>query len=199
LSSVEDITGEMRRLILKCRSLEAKLEQSIPKKTYQDAIAKLQAVIDKLSEDLSKTREELQKTESLGGRINSMTAQLHTLGSQVSSHNEIMTNIAEKYAVPKDLNAAQARIAELERKLSESVPKEQYNRLLDEIAGIVSVRDPQGFQVVEDLLSNTGMTKLSDFAPVEPSNGEILEIQSKLSEIRGASEAGEKQEASTCN
>jgi chromosome segregation ATPase len=161
LSSVEEITGEMRRLILKCRSLETKLEQSVPKKAYQDAVAKLQANIDRLNEDLQRTRDELGKTESLGGRLNNLSTVVLTLSSQISTQNEVIKTLTERYQVPQDLHnkalskikdlesnlskksaeseAARARIAELENKLEESVPKEKYSWLMDQISGLVSL------------------------------------------------------------
>jgi chromosome segregation ATPase len=161
LSSVEEITGEMRRLILKCRSLETKLEQSVPKKAYQDAVAKLQGNIDRLTEDLARTRDDLGRTESLGGRLNNLSTVVLTLSSQISSQNETIKTLTEKYQVPQELHnkalskvkdleasiskksaeteAARARIAELEAKLEESVPKEKYSKLMDQISGLVSL------------------------------------------------------------
>ena len=160
LSSVEEITGEMKRLILKCRALETKLEQSVPKKAYQDAVAKLQANIDKLTEDLQRTRDDLGRTESLGGRLNNLSTVVLTLSNQISAQNDVIRGLTEKYQVPQDLHnkalskikdleqsiskkaadseAARARIAELETKLSESVPKEKYTKLMDQISGLVS-------------------------------------------------------------
>ena len=161
LSSVEEITGEMRRLILKCRSLESKLEQSVPKKAYQDAVAKLQGNIDQLTLDLQRTRDELGKTESLGGRLNNLSTVVITLSNEISTQNEVIKNLTDKYQVPQDLHnkalskikdlesslskksaeseAARARIAELEMKLEESVPKEKYAKLMDQISGLVSL------------------------------------------------------------
>jgi len=151
----------MRRLILKCRSLEAKLEQSVPKKAYQDALAKLQGNIDRLTEDLGRTRDELGKTESLGGRLNNLSTVVLTLSSQISSQNETIKGLTEKYQVPQDLHnkalnkikdleaniskraveaeAFRARIAELEAKVEDSVPREKYSRLMDQISGLVSL------------------------------------------------------------
>jgi hypothetical protein len=205
MSSVEEMTGEMKRLILKCRSLESKLEQTVPKKTYQEAVQKLQAVIDKLNEDLTRATEELLKTETLGGRINSMSAQLASLASQVSHQGELLKTETEKKTVPKDLyaqsvakiaeleaknsssvpredfDAAQARIIELERKLSESVPKGQFTKLMDEISGILSVRDSsQIFQFEEEqIAADAGLVKLSDFVPTiaaEQPENQMLEV-----------------------
>jgi len=171
LSSVEEITSEMRRLILKCRSLETKLEQSVPKKSYQDAVAKLQANIDRLTEDLQRTKDELGRTESLGGRLNNLSTVVLTLSSQISTQNEVIKALTDKYQVPQDLHnkalskikdlessltkksaeseAARARIAELEAKLEESVPKEKYSRLMDQISGLVSLTGE--FSLLPDL------------------------------------------------
>src|SRR5579872_7235930 len=93
MSSAEQMTSEMKRLILKCRSLESKLEQSVPKKAYQDAVQKMQAAIDALSADLARTRDELHQTESLGGRINSLSAQLSLLSSHIASQEELVKNL----------------------------------------------------------------------------------------------------------
>ena len=159
----------MRRLILKCRSLESKLEQSVPKKAYQEAVAKLQENIDRLTEDLQRTKADLGRTESLGGRLNNLSTVVLTLSSQISAQNESIKNLVEKYQVPHELHnkalsrvkeleqslskknaesvpksdyeMAQARIQELETKLAETVPKENYTKLMDEIGGIVSVTE----------------------------------------------------------
>jgi len=194
----------MRRLILKCRSLETKLEQSVPKKAYQDAIAKLQANIDRLTEDLQHTRDELGKTESLGGRLNNLSTVVLTLSSQIATQNETMKNLTEKYQVPQELHnkaltkikdleatlskksaeseAARARIAELEAKLEESVPKERYSKLMDQISGLVSLTGEFSPlpEVVADHHEVPGELPLNEFpqAQQEPSQGIVSsEIQ----------------------
>jgi chromosome segregation ATPase len=204
LSSVEEITGEMKRLILKCRALETKLEQSVPKKAYQDAVAKLQANIDKLTEDLQRTRDDLGRTESLGGRLNNLSTVVLTLSNQISAQNDVIKGLTEKYQVPQDLHnkalskikdleqsiskkasdseAARARIAELETKLSETVPKEKYTKLMDQISGLVSftgenslLTEPQA-----DQHEIPGDTVLNSF-PTAQAGQEIL---SQLPEIQ---------------
>ena len=198
----------MKRIILKCRSLEAKLEQSVPKKTYQDAVQTMQASIDNLSENLTRTKDELARTESLGGRINSLSAQLASLASQVSANNEAVKALTEKYSVPKEVHSKttsrieeletalrsstsnsvprseyadlQSQIHELEKKLADSVPREQYSRLVDEISGLVSIRRERlalENELMQEIVS-TGK------------QGEISEIQSNLSEIKGAEDSG---------
>jgi len=209
LSSVEEITGEMKRLILKCRGLETKLEQSVPKKAYQDAVAKLQANIDKLTEDLQRTRDDLGRTESLGGRLNNLSTVVLTLSNQISAQNDVIKALTEKYQVPQDLHnkalskikdlelsiskksldseAARARIAELESKLSESVPKEKYTKLMDQISGLVSftgenslLTEPQA-----DQHEVPGDAVLNSF-PDSPSGQEIIPQLSEKVETTAA-------------
>ena len=219
LSSVEEITSEMRRIILRCRSLEAKLEQSVPKKTYQDAVEKMQAMIDRLSEDLTRTTNELSKTETLGGRINSLSATLSSLSSQVASHSDVLKALTEKYSVPHEVynkstvrvkelehelekktsetvpksefDILQAHVFELEKRLLDSVPREQYSKLVDEISGLISVRS-EAILLAELSLtgtkSDTQVVESNSIAQDETHKNEILEIQSTLSQIEGASE-----------
>ena len=49
-SRAEQITSEVKRLVLKCRKLEADLAQSVPKKVLDENVAKLQAKIDALKQ-----------------------------------------------------------------------------------------------------------------------------------------------------
>jgi len=188
----------MRRLILKCRSLETKLEQSIPKKAYQDAVAKLQGNIDRLSEDLQRTKDDLGRTESLGGRLNNLSTVVLTLSTQISAQNEVIKALTEKYQVPQILHnkalskiqdlesslskksaeseAARARIAELETKLEESVPKEKYSKLMDQISGLVSL---------------TG--ELSAFPDLQSSDSHEVPLEVPLSGLPGASDTMQSQ------
>jgi chromosome segregation ATPase len=192
----------MRRLILKCRSLETKLEQSVPKKAYQDAVAKLQANIDRLTEDLQRTKDELGKTESLGGRLNNLSTVVLTLSSQISTQNEVIKSLTEKYQVPQDLHnkalskvkdlesslskksaeseAARARIAELEAKLEESVPKEKYSKLMDQISGLVSLTGE--FSPITEGQADHPEVPLNSFPQVHDSPQDIVPGEISVSE-----------------
>jgi chromosome segregation ATPase len=224
LSSVEEITGEMRRLILKCRSLESKLEQSVPKKAYQEAVAKLQENIDRLTEDLQRTKADLGRTESLGGRLNNLSTVVLTLSSQISTQNDAIKSLVEKYQVPHELHnkalsrvkeleltiskkngesvpktdyeLAQARIQELETKLAETVPKENYTKLMDEIGGIVSITSGSlvayNSQIPpQENIPDPNSTTLTDFT-VSQESSETIELQPNLQQIQNT-EAVESQ------
>ncbi|MDA4129368.1 MAG: hypothetical protein OK457_01225 [Thaumarchaeota archaeon] len=225
MSSVEEITGEMRRLILKCRSLESKLEQSVPKKAYQEAVAKLQENIERLTEDLQRTKADLGRTESLGGRLNNLSTVVLTLSSQISSQNDSIKNLMEKYLVPQDLHnkvlsrvkeleqtiskknsetvpksdfeLAQARIHELETKLAETVPKENYTKLMDEIGGMVSITGANLVAYdseipIQEKAPDPNATSLTDF-PISQEAPEIVETQPTLPQLEATAETVETQ------
>jgi len=219
----------MRRLILKCRSLETKLEQSVPKKAYQEAVAKLQENIERLSGDLQRTKDELGRTESLGGRLNNLSTVVLTLSSQISAQNDIIKSLTERYLIPQemhnkvlakvheleqtiskknaetvprsDLEMAQARIQELETRLADSVPKESYTKLMDELGGLVSVTrgslvsfDPQTLS--QEIIPDPNSTTLTDFAlSQEPSDQ--IEIQSEVPQMQNLAESVENQSPSS--
>ena len=147
-----------------CRSLEAQLQQSVPKKTHQEMVTKMQAAIDNLSADLGRTKKSLEETETLGGRLNALTSQISTQNETISSQNKIIESFSTKMVettVPvkmyseatsraqeleqrmkgmvekSDYAALQAKCAELESQMSSAVPRTQYAALEIEIANSV--------------------------------------------------------------
>ena len=86
LSRAEEITSEVRKLVLTCRAMEAQLQQSMPKKTHQEIVAKMQGQIDNFNVELERTKAELKSTTTVGDRVDN-------LASQVSTENESLTNL----------------------------------------------------------------------------------------------------------
>jgi uncharacterized coiled-coil protein SlyX len=66
--------------------MEAQLQQSIPKKTHQEVVAKMQGQIDTLNGELERTKSELKTTTTVGERVDH-------LGTQVSAQNESLSNL----------------------------------------------------------------------------------------------------------
>ena len=62
LSRADEITSEVRKLVLTCKALEAQLQQSIPKKAHEDIVAKIQKQIYDLENQVALTKGELEKT-----------------------------------------------------------------------------------------------------------------------------------------
>ena len=90
MSRSEEITSEVRRLVLTCRSMEAQLQQSIPKKTHQEVVTKMQTAIDGLTAELERTKADLQKTahleETIKGLSEQITSQTVTITGQWQSN-----------------------------------------------------------------------------------------------------------------
>ena len=164
LSRAEEITSEVRRLVMTCRSLEAQLQQSVPKKTHQEMVTKMQAAIDGLSADLGRTKKNLEETETLGGRLNALTSQISTQNEIIGSQNKTIESFSTKMAestVPikiysetaakaqeleqriqnmvqkPDYDALQSKISDLESQISSTVPRDLYSALEMEIANCV--------------------------------------------------------------
>ena len=166
MSAAEELTGEMRRLAIKCKTLEARLVDSVPKKTHNDAIAKMQSAIDAALVDLARTRQDLERTESLGGRLNALTTHTTELVERISGQGELIKSLEAKISegtVPievynqslsriqqlenevktmvkrDDLDLALKKNAELEIELSGMVRKEEYESALARVAELETV------------------------------------------------------------
>ena len=138
VSAAEELTGEMRRLALKCKSLEAKLVDSIPKKTHNETVSKMQSAIDASLADLARTKQDLEQTESLGGRLNALTSHTTELMERISSQGELIKSLESKIAegtVPIEVyNQSLSRIHQLEDEVSSRVRKEELDLALEKNA-----------------------------------------------------------------
>ncbi|MDG6997228.1 MAG: hypothetical protein JRN52_15025 [Nitrososphaerota archaeon] len=134
MNDIEEITGEMRRLALRCKALEAKLADSVPKKTYNDAVAKLQSVIDSGAAELQRTKEALEKTETLGGRLNTLTNQITLLAEASSSQQTAIKSLETKFGestVPEEIyNQTVAECRKLEEEIKLMIPRSEFDTLL---------------------------------------------------------------------
>ena len=157
----EQITSEVRRLVLTCRKLEADLAQSVPKKVLEDTVGKMQGKIDSLTLELSHTRSDLEKTVSTNERLDGLEKQLSGQAEQISSQNEVIKSISSKFdtMVPtavyeqagskiheleqafemktNECGALQARSIELEQRISQMVPHEQFESVQTQLANSV--------------------------------------------------------------
>ncbi|HZW55568.1 MAG TPA: hypothetical protein VFF30_04700 [Nitrososphaerales archaeon] len=129
MSRAEEITSEVRKLVLTCRAMEAQLQQSIPKKTHQEIVSKMQETIDGINADLERTKSDLQNTISVGERVNSLISKIASqeetiasLASHVSSQNNTIAELTSSVSTQKDVIEAQARtIEDLTRTFTQEV------------------------------------------------------------------------------
>jgi hypothetical protein len=179
LSRSEEITSEVRKLVLTCRSLEAQLQQSIPKKTHQEVIGKMQGAIDSLSADLGRTKNELAKTISLGERINALESTLEAQSNMISSQNNVIGALTSKFSEALVLATTYAeateKIQRLEERIATMVDRSQYDSLVD------------SYHEVEERLSNSvpkdQLYALEDRLANTVSRFEYEELEGKLSQM----------------
>ena len=173
MSRAEEITSEVRKLVLTCRSLEAQLQQSVPKKTYQETVATMQANIDSLNAELSRTKSDLENTTSLGQRISSLESHISTQNEAVCQQGKVIESLSARLAentIPMSIHtqavskvqelesrissmvdvteysSLQKRCAELEAQIATSVPKTQYAALEIELANSVPIQKYEELQ-----------------------------------------------------
>jgi uncharacterized coiled-coil protein SlyX len=148
LSRADEIAGEVRKLVMTVRTLEAQLQQSIPKKEHEQVVAKMQAQIDDLSSKLTSVKADLERAQSLNDQLSGMEAQLAAQNRMLSAQGDSIKGLAiklEEGTVPYQLHAqAVSRVQELEKRVSDleaqtyqMVPLTQYEALQAEMANTV--------------------------------------------------------------
>jgi uncharacterized coiled-coil protein SlyX len=108
--------------------MEAQLQQSIPKKTHQEVVSKMQAIIDGLNAEVERIKGEFQKTTSLNENI-------ANLGSQITSQSEIITSLGQTIGGQSQIIESQKVATEaLNSKLTQStVPVLLYDQTLSKL------------------------------------------------------------------
>jgi hypothetical protein len=160
-SRAEQITSEVKRLVLKCRKLEADLAQSVPKKIHEETVAKLQQKIDALNVDLKHTKSDLETTTAINERMDAFGKLLAEQGSQLSSQSDVVRSVSSRLdsmvstavyeqAVAKihefeqvfetknkEFEALESQKAQLEQQISHMVPQEQFVSIQNELANSI--------------------------------------------------------------
>ena len=184
-SRTEQITSEVRRLVLTARSLQAQLDQSIPKKTHEEVIARMQGTIDGMAAELRRTKGQLEETQSIGLGLSILTKQVTVQGETIK---EAAMKISEVTVPNQVYQNALIRISDVEqvlnRKESEmqnlrdsTVPKEQYLRAetrISELENVLANSMPKTeFETLSQQIDN-----LTKAAPViAPAMDEVVHSQ----------------------
>ena len=146
----EQITSEVKRLVLKCRQLEADIAKSVPKKVLDETVAKMQQKIDTLDMELKHARSDLENANSTNDRVDALGKQITSQGEQITRQHELIASMSSKFetTVPaavyeqsnskiKELeqivelkNAEYATLqsekAQLEQRISQMIPFDQF-------------------------------------------------------------------------
>ncbi len=157
LSRAEEITSEVRRLVLTCRAMEAQLQQSIPKKDHEEVVAKMQTTIDELDGEVNRIRDELQRTKGITETINALGAQIaaqkEMLDSQaqtasnqsqiIDAQNKTIESLVGKLSqdtIPATMyNEALSKTHELEEKISQYVAKSDFEAIQQKVAELTEL------------------------------------------------------------
>lgn len=156
----EQITSEVKRLVLTCRKLEADLAQSVPKKVMDEAVAKMQQKIDILNAELSHTKSDLESANLINERLESLGKQLATQRDQISTQNEVINSISAKLGcmIPSEIyEQANLKIHELEQQVQ--TKNNEYETLQANVTGLeqkISGMVPRDeFVVLQTALANS--------------------------------------------
>jgi DNA repair exonuclease SbcCD ATPase subunit len=189
-SRAEQITSEVKRLVLKCRKLEADLAQSVPKKSMDETVAKMQQKIDTLNSELKRANQDLDSATTMNERMDTLGKQLEQQADEIATQNDFIKSIAQKIdaMVPSSVyeqatqkiheleQAFEARSqeyasekAEFEERISQMVPQDRFQALQAEIASSV----PRAFyeEEVQKIRSET------------VSREQFNQMQSRVSEL----------------
>lgn len=128
MSRAEEITSEVRRLVLTCRAMEAQLQQSVPKKTHEETVANMQATIDGLGTQLESLKAEIQSSSSVKETISG-------LGTQLASQNDMISSLTGTISsLNQVIEAQKATITDISARLSQStVPSSLYDQTLSQL------------------------------------------------------------------
>ncbi|MDG6933398.1 MAG: hypothetical protein JRN68_01745 [Nitrososphaerota archaeon] len=174
MSRAEEITSEVRRLVMTCRALEAQLKQSVPRKEYEEALAKKQAEIDNLTVQLTETRKELDRVVSTGTWAQDVRSSLDSQRSAIDDQTgriQRLSDRIEQGTVPNEYyTRSLERIKELEASIQElrstTVPRPQYEELQERLNHMVPAEQltsaQQRIQELEASLTNYVPRKILD-------------------------------------
>ena len=163
----EEITSEVRKLVLTCRKLQAQLDQSIQKKEHEQIVSKMEEKIDLMNLELKQTKADLEKNVSLAESLGNLSKQLSMQKGEISSLFQMNKEISSKLGdttVPRlvyeetlsrvqELEASiqqmverkkvelaqleEKKNAELKGRISTMVPREEYTAIQSELANSV--------------------------------------------------------------
>jgi BMFP domain-containing protein YqiC len=122
--------------------MESQLQQSVPKKTHQEAVAKMQAEINGLTTELGRTKADLEKTtrleEEIKGLSDQISTQIGAITSQLQSNEaKRVQELEERINGMVDKAEYTALQAKFEEVKASTVPKEDYVTLQNQFSNFV--------------------------------------------------------------
>ena len=142
MSKVESNSNEAKKLALRCKTLEAQLRQSIPKKEHNEVVSKLERENSYLEKDLDRTKAELQKTTALNKQISTIADQITVQNKTTTAQGRVIDSLLTKVSqgtVPASIHLQSlSKVRELEEQIRGMVSKTEYTsveRRCEELSG----------------------------------------------------------------
>ncbi|MBI3022280.1 MAG: hypothetical protein HYY68_00970, partial [Thaumarchaeota archaeon] len=142
MSKVESNSNEAKKLALRCKTLEAQLRQSIPKKEHNEVVSKLERENNYLEKDLDRAKAELQKTTALNKQLSAIADQITVQNKTMTGQGRIVDALLTKVSqgtVPASIHLQSlSKVKELEEQIRGMVSKTEYNsveRRCEELSG----------------------------------------------------------------
>ena len=191
--------------------MEAQLQQSIPKKTHQEVVTKMQAAIDGLTAELERTKADMQKTvhleEKIKGLSEQIVSQTETITGQWQSNEaKRIQELEAKISSMVDKTEYLALQNKYEELKTLTVPKEDYVTLQNQFSNFVP---KQTFEEMQKSFTQTTVpreqlaaaetrmqeleTKIASFIPRTDYDELVAKIVSLVGEVPGPSDSAEAQ------
>ncbi len=142
MSKVEGNSNEVKKLALRCKTLEVQLRQSIPKKEHNEVVSKLERENSYLEKDLDRTKTELQKTTALNKQLSAIADQITVQNKATTAQGRIIDSLLTKVSqgtVPASIHLQSlSKARELEEQIRGMVSKTEYasvERRCEELSG----------------------------------------------------------------
>ncbi|MEM0116943.1 MAG: hypothetical protein QXV32_00625 [Conexivisphaerales archaeon] len=126
----ESISGDTKKLLLRLKTVEAQLKQSIPKKEHEEVVSTLQSNIERLTSELERTKAELERISDFNEKIKVLYDTINNQSKTLALYGKSIESLTKKIndgTVPMNIHQqALAKQREYEEKVSQMVPKEDF-------------------------------------------------------------------------
>lgn len=158
--------------------MEAQLQQSMPKKTHQEVVAKMQSQIDELTADLENTKSDLARSVHLEEGIKSLSQQIaletQTITGQFQSNDsKRIQELETKISGMVDRSEFETLQGKYEELKNSTVPKDDYVALQSQFTNFVP---KQTFEEMQKSYADTTVPR----EQLSAAEARLQELEAKL-------------------
>jgi tetrahydromethanopterin S-methyltransferase subunit G len=129
-SRSESASAETKKLVLRCKTLEAQLKQSISKKEHEEIVSGLESSVEKLNADLERTKTELARLSDLSERIKTLSENVVSQSKAIAQQGKSIETLTRKIndgTVPMNIHQqVLSKQREYEERFTQMVSKDDY-------------------------------------------------------------------------